>query len=134
MKSLKIWDIVRLPIYCCCFFLQVDNLGCRQLGGPSRIHNSRDYRQNRIQARFPSVLRIQDVYPGSEFFPSRIQDQRDSEFKYFQPNKLFLSSRKYDPGCSYPIRILFFYQRFRTQYWFLLSITGPFTGKTKHIS
>ncbi len=25
-----------------------------------------------------TVLRIRDVYPGSEFFPSRIQDQKDS--------------------------------------------------------
>jgi hypothetical protein len=25
-----------------------------------------------------AVLRIRDVYPGSEFFPSRIQDQKDS--------------------------------------------------------
>jgi hypothetical protein len=40
------------------------------------------------------VLRIRDVYPGSEFFPSRI---RIKEFKYFNPKKLFLSSRKYDP-------------------------------------
>ncbi len=33
--------------------------------------------------------------PGSEFFPSRIK-----EFKHFNPKKWFLSSRKYDPGCS----------------------------------
>jgi len=59
------------------------------------------------------VLRIRDVYPrsrirlfsipdpGSELFPSRI---RIKEFKYFNPpkkqKKWFLSSRKYDPGCS----------------------------------
>ncbi len=58
------------------------------------------------------VLRIRDVYPGS-----RIQDQKDSasrirvhlqEFKYFWPKKLFLTSRKYDPGCSSRIRILIF--------------------------
>ncbi len=30
-------------------------------------------------------------------FPSRI---RIKEFKYFNPKKWFLSSRKYDPGCS----------------------------------
>jgi hypothetical protein len=36
-------------------------------------------------------------HPGSEFFPSRI---RIKEFKYFNPKKWFLSSRKYDPGCS----------------------------------
>jgi hypothetical protein len=55
-----------------------------------------------------SVLRIQNVYPGSEFFRpgSRIQGQKDSgswiririkEFKNFYPKKLFLSPRKYDP-------------------------------------
>jgi hypothetical protein len=53
---------------------------------------------------FAGVLRIHDVY-----FGSRIQGQKDSrsriririkEFKYFQPNKLFLSSRKYNPRCS----------------------------------
>jgi hypothetical protein len=57
-----------------------------------------------------AVLRIRDVYPGSEFFPSRIPGQKDSriwiririkEFNYFNPKKcFFLSSRKYDPGCS----------------------------------
>ncbi len=35
--------------------------------------------------------------PGSELFPSWI---RIKEFKYFNPKKWFLSSRKYDPGCS----------------------------------
>jgi hypothetical protein len=47
-------------------------------------------------------------------YPSRIQGQKDSrsliripikEFKYFYPNKLFLSFRKYDSGCSFRIRI-----------------------------
>jgi hypothetical protein len=38
---------------------------------------------------FLSVLRIRNVYPGSEYFPSRI---RSKEFKYFNPSKLFLSS------------------------------------------
>jgi hypothetical protein len=50
--------------------------------------------------------------PGSVFFPSWIPDPnclhpgsriRIKEFKYFNPKKnkkLFLSSRKYDPGCS----------------------------------
>jgi hypothetical protein len=36
----------------------------------------------------------------SEFFPPRI---RNKEFKYFN-----LGSQKYGPGCSSPIRILFF--------------------------
>jgi hypothetical protein len=49
-----------------------------------------------------AVLRIRDVYPGSEFFPSRI---RFKEFKYFRPKKWFPSSRKYDPGCSSQILI-----------------------------
>ncbi len=31
---------------------------------------------------------------------------RIKEFKYFNPKELFLSSRKYDPGCSSRIRIL----------------------------
>ncbi len=52
--------------------------------------------------------------PGSDFFPSRIPDPnclhpgsriRIKEFKYFNPQKKnkkkrFLSSKKYDPGCS----------------------------------
>jgi hypothetical protein len=57
-----------------------------------------------------AVLRIRDVYPGSEFFPSRIQGQhknsgsririRIKEFK-------FLSSRKYDSGFSSRIRMFY---------------------------
>jgi hypothetical protein len=42
-------------------------------------------------------------HPGSELFPSRIR------IKYFNPKKSFLSSQKYDPGCSSRIRILIFY-------------------------
>jgi hypothetical protein len=50
--------------------------------------------------------------PGSDFFPSRIPDPNClhpgsriliKEFKYFNPKKgkkWFLSSKKYDPGCS----------------------------------
>jgi hypothetical protein len=47
--------------------------------------------------------------PESDFFPFRIPDPncfhlgsriRVKEFKYFNPKKWFLSSRKYDPGCS----------------------------------
>ncbi len=43
-------------------------------------------------------------YPGSEFFHlwSLIHIK---EFNYFNPKKLSLSSRKYDPGCSFRIRI-----------------------------
>jgi hypothetical protein len=58
------------------------------------------------------VWGIQDVYPGSDFFPSWIPDPNClhprsrilvKEFKYFNPKKAkkwFLSSKKYDPGCS----------------------------------
>jgi hypothetical protein len=50
--------------------------------------------------------------PGSDFFPSRIPDPNCLDpgsrilikvFKYFNPKKAkkwFLSSKKYDPGCS----------------------------------
>jgi hypothetical protein len=59
----------------------------------------------------PAVLLIRDVYPGSDFFPSRIQDPNClhpgsrilKEFNNFnpkKPKKWFLSSKKYDPGCS----------------------------------
>jgi hypothetical protein len=59
--------------------------------------------------------------PGSDFFPSRIPDPnclhpgsriRIKEFMYInpkKPKKWFLSSRKYDPGCSSLIRMLTFY-------------------------
>jgi hypothetical protein len=56
--------------------------------------------------------------PGSDFFPSRIRNFYIpdpgfriliKEFKYFNPKKWFLSSRKYDSGCSSRIRILTFY-------------------------
>ncbi len=45
-------------------------------------------------------------HPGSELSSSRI---RIEEFKYFNQKKWFLSSRKYDPGCSSRIRMLTFY-------------------------
>jgi hypothetical protein len=59
--------------------------------------------------------------PGSDFFPSRIPEPNClhpgsriliKEFKYFnpkKPKKWFLSSKKYDPGCSSRIRMLTFY-------------------------
>jgi hypothetical protein len=63
-----------------------------------------------------AVLWIRDVYLGSDFFPSRIQDLtffhpgtgsriRIKEFKYFNPKTWFLSSMKHDLGCSSRIRI-----------------------------
>ncbi len=57
-----------------------------------------------------AVLRIRDVYSGSDFFPSRIWDPdriRIKEFKILT-HKTFPSSRKYDPKCSSRIRILIF--------------------------
>jgi hypothetical protein len=65
---------------------------------------------------FYAVLRIRAVYPGSEFFPSRIQGQKDSgsririiEFECLKPKKLFLSFRKNDLRCSSRIRIQIFF-------------------------
>jgi hypothetical protein len=58
---------------------------------------------------FLPVLRIRDVYPESRFRLFSIPDPnclrpgsriRIKEFKYFNLKKWFLSSRKYDPGCS----------------------------------
>jgi hypothetical protein len=46
--------------------------------------------------------------PGSEFFPSQVRN-RIKEFKCFNPKKWFLSSRKYDLGCSSRIRIQIFF-------------------------
>jgi hypothetical protein len=59
------------------------------------------------------------IIPGSriQIFPSQIQGHKDSgsrmqirdkEFKYCERKKLFLSSRKYDPGFSSRTRILIF--------------------------
>jgi hypothetical protein len=53
--------------------------------------------------------------PGSDFSPSRIgffsSRIHIKDFKYFNPKKCFLNSRKYDPGDSsrIRIRILIFY-------------------------
>ncbi len=66
------------------------------------------------------MVRIREVYPGSEFFPSRIPDPGSKRFPdpgyesaannlSILTQKLFLSSRKYYPGCcSSLIRILIF--------------------------
>ncbi len=73
---------------------------------------------NNIKCQLQSVLRTRDVYPVSEFFPSRIPDPGSKRFPnphphlrtiVFEPKKLFLSSRKYDLGCSSRIRILIFF-------------------------
>jgi hypothetical protein len=47
-------------------------------------------------------------HPGSEFFPTRIPDPHQRIY-VFNPNKWFISFRKYDPGFSSRIRILTFY-------------------------
>jgi hypothetical protein len=50
---------------------------------------------------------VADPDPGSDFFPSRIRTvsipdpgSASKYFIYFNPKQWFLSSRKYDPGCS----------------------------------
>ncbi len=78
---------------------------------PSPSPSPTSTRPIRTISRFASrelctVLRIRDVYPGSDFFPSRILIK---EFKYFNLRKWFISSRKYDPGCSSRIRTQTFY-------------------------
>ncbi len=71
-----------------------------------------------IKTEAESVLRIRDVHPGSEFFPSRMPDPNFSipdlgsaskNLGALGQKKLFLISRKYDLGCSSRIRILIFY-------------------------
>jgi len=56
---------------------------------------------------------IPDPRSRIRLFPSRIlifpSQIRIKEFKYYNPKKLYLSFRKYDPGCSSRIRILTFY-------------------------
>jgi hypothetical protein len=52
-----------------------------------------------------TVLRIRDVIPdsGSELSPSRIPDPQKTKYSILTPKiakKWFLSSKKYDPGCS----------------------------------
>jgi hypothetical protein len=101
--------------------VEVDEEVCQML---EQVAVSASYKPDLL-----TVLRIRDVFPGSriliisipdpnffhpgsEFFPSWIPDTnffhsgsriRIKEFKYFfNPKKLFLSSRKYDPGCSQP--------------------------------
>ena len=50
---------------------------------------------------FWSRIRLFSILdPGSEFFPYRFCIKK---FQYFNPQKFFLSSRKYDPGCSFQI-------------------------------
>jgi hypothetical protein len=84
-----------------------------QVATTSSSSSASDSRTFKNKYKTIICVRIRDVYHGSEFFHpgSRIQGQKDSgsripqRIKYFQPKKLFLSSRKYDPGCSSRIRI-----------------------------
>jgi hypothetical protein len=52
-----------------------------------------------------AVLRIRDVYPGSEFFPSWFPDSR---FKKIPGSRILIRIKECDPGCSFRIRILIF--------------------------
>jgi hypothetical protein len=70
------------------------------------------------------VLRIRDVYPGSELFHpgswvKKVPDPRIririKKFKKFLPKKLFLSSGKNDQRCSSRIRNTDFHYRFTNQ-------------------
>ncbi len=90
-------------------------LGSRQLPRYRyRVINVQRYRYRNLEADPGCLSRVLDP---NFFYPrSRIQVQKDSgsastwkEFKYFIPKNLFLSSRKYDPGCSYRIRISWFF-------------------------
>jgi hypothetical protein len=59
--------------------------------------------QRRVSFGIRPVLRIRDVYPGSEFFPSRF---RIKEFKYFEPKKVLGNMiRVVHPGSGSRIRI-----------------------------
>jgi hypothetical protein len=64
-----------------------------------------------------TVMRIRDVYPGSEFsipdpgskrFPDPGPGSAAKNLSIFTPKKLVLSSRKNDLGCSSRIRIQLF--------------------------
>ncbi len=70
---------------------------------PYRIHNT--VSMNLLWSL--AVLRIRDVYPGSQIRIFSILDP-GSAIKNLNPEQLLLSSRKYDPGCSYVIRTWFF--------------------------
>ncbi len=64
---------------------------------------------------------LNSLHPGS--------GSASNNFKYFNPKKLFPSSRKNDPRCSFRIRILDEKQVSQNQKWFHFS-----TGKEKNLS
>ncbi len=61
-----------------------------------------------------AVLRIRDVYPGSDFFPSGSRI-RTKKLNILTPKNSFLSSRKYDPGWSSRIPGSWFFTRHRSR-------------------
>jgi hypothetical protein len=63
-------------------------LACLDTGSVSLPPPDQVLRVSHVSA----VLRIRDVYPGSEYLPPRT---RIKELKYFCPK-----TRKYDPDCS----------------------------------
>jgi hypothetical protein len=114
LLSIRNWFVScanqQFPVYNFCFATKKRVIFC----GNMKLWEIFSLRFEPIKA----VLRIRDVYPGSDLFPTWIPDPnylhpgsriRVKEFKYFNPKKWFLSSRKYDPGCSSRIRMLTFY-------------------------
>jgi hypothetical protein len=102
--------------------------------------NANENRFFKQYASRPSVLRIRDIYPRSDFFSipnpnffhpvSRIFIK---EFKNLTPKKLFLRSRKYDPGCSFQIRIPD-PQRCRPLYFSVLNIATCHTLARQYLT
>jgi hypothetical protein len=78
-----------------------------KLNTPYELKKRNNFLTPTSKSRKP-VLRIRDVFPdlGSDFFLSRIEflpsriPEAHQRIDVFQPEKWFLSSRKYDPGCS----------------------------------
>jgi hypothetical protein len=93
-------------------FLIAGRESCVGVGDPIRTSSCKIAPKN-------SVLRIRDVYPGSriQLFSIPVPNclhtgsasMNLSILTSKKPNKWFLSSRKYDPGCSSRIRMLTFY-------------------------
>jgi hypothetical protein len=61
-------------------------------------------KKNSSEVPYP-LLRIRDIYPGSEFFHPGSRVKKKIPDPVFFTKKLFLSSRKNDLGCSPRIRI-----------------------------
>ncbi len=92
-------------------WIRFRNTGIRHLAAPYWL-------QPGTLSTWIPVLRIRDVYPGSEFFRpgswvKKIPDPHQ-RIRDFLPKKSFIISRKYDPGRFYPwsgsrLRIFIFY-------------------------